>query len=156
MTAEPEIDTTVEPDWDAPISIALTPAAIIHAVFPTADSVHTGWDSCIDQSLVVAETNAVDDVSGNHCRLIRQEYMEDHAPEVTWQDWTVELKLSNTYISGHWRVEQTVAPSEWEWCRSEAESAFTSACTYIGKRVRRGLLIEEPPSSMPTASRTHH
>ena len=156
MTAKPEIDTTVEPDWDLPVTIQLSPAAIIHAVFPTADSVHTGWDTCIDQSLVVAETNAVEDLTGNHCRLIRQEYTEDHTPDATWHDWTVELKLGDTHISAHWRVEHTVSPAEWEWCLSEAETAFATACTYIGKRVRRGLLIEDPPNSMPAASRTHH
>ena len=38
-----ETDPTLEPDWDAPIKVQLTPAAIIHTLFPSADGVHTGW-----------------------------------------------------------------------------------------------------------------
>ena len=150
-----EIDTAVEPDWDLPLKLQLTPAGVIHALFASADSVHTGWDSCIDHGLVATETTAIDDLTGNHCRLVKQEYVEDHEPDQTWHDWVVELKLGDTYISAHWRVQHSTTPVEWEWCVSEAENAFATGCVLIGKRVRRGLVIEEPPNSLP-GSRTHH
>jgi len=37
----------------------------------------------------------------------------------------------------------------------EAEKAFTMACVLMGKRVRRGIVIEQPSTAART-SRTHH
>jgi hypothetical protein len=147
--------TTVEPDWDTPLVLALTPASISHALFASADAVHTGWDSCIDRTLVVEDITAVEERSGNHCRLVKQEYLEDDAPDVTWHDWTVEIKLGDTYIVGHWRLQDTLGPAAWEWYALEAENAFSHACVLIGKRARRGLVIEEAPDAVPPP-RTHH
>ncbi len=148
-------ETTVEPDWDTPLMLALTPASVVHALFASADAVHTGWESCIDQGLVVADVTALDDRGDNHCRLVKQEYVEDEDPDVTWHDWTVEVRIGETYVVGHWRLQDTLGPAAWEWYASEAEKAFSQACVLIGKRVRRGLIIEESPEASPP-SRTHH
>jgi len=150
---EPASD--MDPDWDTPLALALTPETIMHTLFASADNVHTGWDTCIDHSLVVVETTAVEDDSGNHCRLVEQEYVEGEAQEVTWHDWSVELKIGDVYVSAHWRAPDNASPAEWEWCASEAESSFSTACVLVGQRVRRGLIIEEPARRSRTP-RTHH
>jgi len=148
-------ETGVEPDWDEPLSISLTPAAMVHALFGSAEAVHTGWDSCIDPALTVADITALEDESGNHCRLVKQEYVEDEAPDTTWHDWAVELKIGDAYVTAHWQAQDTAGPSAWEWCASEAEKAFAGACVLVGKRARRGIVIEEPPHA-PRPARTHH
>ena len=155
MMTESDTDAVMEPDWDAPIKVQLTPAAIIHALFPSADGVHTGWETCVDHALVTQETNAVDNLSGNHCRLAEQEYVEDHSPDVTWHDWVVELKLGEIYIAAHWRTQQNANPADWDWCMGEAENAFASACVLVGKRTRRGLMVEDPPNTIPAAHTRH-
>ncbi len=147
--------TNGEPDWDTPLTITLTPEAIIYALFSSADTVHTGWESCVDRSLIVSEITAVDEQSDNHCRLVGQEYVEDEAPDVTWHDWAVELKLGEIYVTAHWHSQENASPSDWDWSAQEAETAFSSACLLIGKRVRRGLVVEEPSRALRTP-RTHH
>lgn len=144
-----------DPDWDTPLTFMLTPAAIIHSLFATADAVHTGWDTCIDHTLAVTETTVVDEASGNHCRLVEQEYVETEGAEENWHDWSVELKIGATYVSAHWRVLTTGSPSDWDWCAGEAEKAFMNACVLFGRRVRRGLVIDEASHS-GREPRTHH
>ncbi len=145
----------MDPDWDTPVRLTLTPAAIIDTVFFTADSVHTGDQSCVDQSLVVMETTAIDDQSENYCRFVEQEYMEEEETEVTWHDWAVEIRIEDVMVVGHWRATVTGSPSDWEWCATEAEKAFATACVLVGKRVRRGIVVDTP-SAAPRPSRTHH
>ena len=144
-----------EPDWDTPVSFTLTPEAIFHNFFASADSVHTGWASCVERNLIVTELTAVDEGSDNHCRMVEQEYAEETEPEVTWHDWAVELKIGEIYVIGHWRTTTNAAPADWDWCSSEAENAFANACLLIGRRVRRGLVIEEAAGNR-RASRTRH
>jgi hypothetical protein len=146
---------TVEPDWETPLSFSLTPSLIFHAFFTSADTVHTGWDSCIDPALLIEDMTVIDEHTGNHCRLVKQAYVEDEEPELTWHDWTVELKVGDTYLSAHWRAQAEWSPSDQAWCTAQAEDAFSNACTLVGKRVRRGLLVEEP-SRGPQPSRTRH
>lgn len=137
-------DTSTEPDWDTPLHFTLTPALVIHALFGTASSVHTGWSSCIEDSLVLSDLMAMDERTGNYCRLVEQEYMEDEKEETVWHDWAVELRLSKLLITGHWQAQVNTSPMEWEWCAREAEKAFSHACALFGKRVRRGLSVEDP------------
>jgi hypothetical protein len=144
-----------EPDWDTEIALTLTPAAIIHSLFGTADTVHTGWSSCVDDSLVAEELTVTDAEGRNHCRMVRQRYVEEEEPEETWNDWTVEIQIGRVCVAGHWRSRETSSPSELDWCSGEAEKAFSGACLLVGKRVRRGLVVEEPPAA-ERPSRTHH
>ena len=139
----------MEPDWDTALAVTLTPAAIAHVLFGSAPQVHTGWDTCIDPQLAVAELLAVDDLSGNHCRLVQQEYEEEDSGETVWHDWAVELKLKEIYVSAHWRAEVGGSGADWEWCVTEAERAFTQACLLVGKRVLRGMVVEEMPGAPP-------
>ena len=150
-----ELDATIEPDWDTPLTLTLTPAAIIHTTLASADFVHTGWETCIDHALVVSEMTVLDEQEHNHCRLVEQEYVEDGEPDVTWHDWGIELKIGDTYITAHWRARNTAAPSEWDWCAREAEKAFARTCVVVGKRVRRGIVVDEFRSGS-RAPRTHH
>lgn len=154
-TAMSPEDLDDEPDWDSPVTLELTPAAIIHTLFQSAESVHTGWDSCVDTALAVAETTVLDEDSINHCRLVEQRYVEGEQEEVTWHDWTVELKLGEVYMSAHWRTTDPGSRAEWDWCAREAENAFANACVLVGRRVRRGLVIEEP-SPNPRVIKTRH
>jgi len=117
-------DSGHEPDWDAAIDLQLAPAAIIHALFGSAESVHTGWESCIQHDLVVFELSAIDDHSDNHCRLIEQEYVEDPSQEITWHDWIVELKLGRVYISAHWRVPRRQPRRVGLVCRPDREGVY--------------------------------
>ena len=142
-------DDDMEPDWDTALAITLTPASIAHVIFASAPQVHTGWETCIDQQLAVAELAAIDDLSGNHCRLVQQEYEEEDSGETVWHDWAVELKLKDVYLSAHWRAVVGGPGVEWEWCVNEAERAFTQACLLVGKRVLRGMVVEEVPGAPP-------
>jgi hypothetical protein len=96
-----------------------------------------------------------DDAGGNYCRLVEQAYAEDEQPDVTWHDWAVELRLGEVYVTAHWRTEEDASPSDWEWCALQAEEAFSRACVLLGKRVRRGLVVDEPVRA-PKPARTHH
>ena len=145
----------LEPDWDTPLNVTLTPAGIIDTVFATADAVHTGFDTCIEPKLILVDITAIDESSDNYSRYVEQEYVEDDAPDTTWHDWTIELKIESTFVVAHWRVAVTGSPSDWDWCATEAEKAFTAASVLVGKRVRRGLVVDES-SYGPRPPRTQH
>ena len=148
-------DSSVDPDWDTPLTITLTPDAIMRHLFTTAESVHTGWDSCVEHNLIVGETTALDEDSGNYCRLVEQEYLEDQEPEITWHDWVVVVKLGEVCLSAHWRARNQDSPAEWDWCTREAEQAFSAGCLLVGKRARRGWIIEGS-AEQGRAPRTQH
>jgi lysozyme family protein len=149
-------ETGPEPDWDTPLQISLTPGLLIHALFGTANTVHTGWTSCVDDSLAMADLVTMDEASGSYCRLVEQEYVEDGNEEVVWHDWTVELRIGNVLTTGHWQIQTTTTPMEWEWCAREAEKAFEKACTLFGKRIRRGVGVEEPNlATQPPKAQRH-
>ncbi|MCP5142616.1 MAG: hypothetical protein H6926_03245 [Chromatiales bacterium] len=142
-----------EPDWDLPINLSLTANGIIHALFANARQVHTGWESCIDPSLVVFELTT-EDASGNVCRLVEQEFETDDGQN--WHDWSVELKLGNTYVVGHWQLALEGSYADWDWCGDESAKAFEKACVLLGKRVRRGIGIEDAPMDTPPPSAHRH
>ena len=81
----------LEPDWESPLTLSLTPTAIFTVLFASADEVHTAWQSCVDSALVVGENVARDEGSANYCRLVEQEYEEDGSVG-PWHDWCVEVK----------------------------------------------------------------
>ncbi len=137
----------IDPDWDTQLTISLTPAVIAHVAFTSAPQVHTGWESCLDPQLIIAELNAVQDETGNHCRLVQQEYEEEGDENIVWHDWTVELKLGQTFLSAHWRTSVTSSGAEWDWCVREAEAAFKSAGLLVGKRITRGMVVDDLPAS---------
>ena len=143
---------TLEPDWDLPLALNITPAGIATALFVTADEVHTAWQSCIDQSLIVAESVAHDQHGGNYCRLVEQEYEEQGADGI-WHDWAVELRIGEACITGHWRVPVDGRGADWHWCNNEAQRAFTSACVLFGRRVGRTVFIEESLADGPPMTR---
>ena len=152
-------DNSPDPDWDTPLQIATTPALLIHALFGTASTVHTGWDSCVDSQLVLADLSTMDEQTGDYCRLVEQEYEEDEQEKeqrVVWHDWAVELRLGNVFVTGHWQMPLTGSPMDWEWCSREAEKAFDKACLLFGKRTRRGIGVEEPaPGTQPPKQQRH-
>lgn len=145
---------TGEPDWDIPLSLTLTPGLLIHALMSTASAVHTGWSSCIDDTLVLTNQVAMDDQAGHYVRLVEQEFVEDDQPDMVWHDWTLEVRIGSVLTTGHWQFPATSHPSEWDWNAREAERAFERACVLIGRRVRRGIQVEEPIlEDMPRARR---
>lgn len=145
-----------EPDWESPLHLALTPALLFHALMSTASAVHTGWASCIDDKLVVADVLSMDD-AGSYVRLVEQEFYEDEDPETVWHDWTLEIRLGQVLTTGHWQIPNTASPMEWDWNGREAEKAFEKACVLIGRRVRRGLAVEEPaPGEQPPPRTSRH
>lgn len=145
-----------QPDWNLPLSFTITPESVMVTVFASAEEVHTGWDTCVNPALILSETTAVDSSTSNHCRLVEQEYTYDDQPDVTWHDWTVELRVGEVYLLGHWRVQVNEAPAMWSWSSTEAENAFMTACTLIGQRVRRGLVVENSSASPPVPPRSRH
>ena len=138
-----------EPDWGSPLQLELTPALLIHALMTTASAVHTGWSSCIDEKLVVSGVVSMDDAAGNYVRLAEQEFYEDEDPEVTWHDWTLEIRIGNVLTTAHWQVPVSASPMEWAWHAREAEKAFERACLLVGRRVRKGLVVDEPAPAEP-------
>ena len=145
-----------QPDWSTPLNLTLTPEAIMSTAFATAEEVHCGWDTCVNPALVLSETTSVDPMTSNHCRLLEQEYSYDDQPDITWHDWTCELRVGEMYLLGHWRVQLNEAPAMWAWCANEAESAFINACMLIGQRARRGLIVESTTPVAPVPPRSRH
>ncbi|MBK1708859.1 MULTISPECIES: hypothetical protein [Marichromatium] len=146
-------DTVGDPDLDTPLSLTLSPAMLFHALMGSASAVHTGWQSCIDNALVVSELIATDDRVGNYCRLVEQEFVEDEQPDTVWHDWTLEIRIDPVLITGHWQLPATAHPSEWEWNAREARRAFERACVLFGRRTRPGVVIDEPAPAAPSVPR---
>ncbi len=155
MSMTPELDQNSEPDWDTPLTLTLTPALLIHALMSTASAVHTGWASCIDDSLILSEQTAMDEPSGNYVRLVEQEFADEEQGGMVWHDWTLEIRIGSVLITGHWQFPTTAPPAEWDWHLREAERAFERACVLIGRRVRRVLAVEEPVSTETPPVRRH-
>lgn len=151
-----DTESTAEPDWETPLQLSLTPAMLIHALFPTAESVHTGWRSCVDNKLVTGDLSTIDERSGNYCRLAEQEFVEDGNDEEVWHDWVVELRIGEVLVAGHWYAQLGASPMEWDWSAREAETAFDKACVLLGRKVRRGIAVEEPAAQVPAPKRRHH
>jgi hypothetical protein len=157
MTQDPRIEPEPgEPDWDTPISLTTTPALLIHALMATASAVHTGWSSCVDDSLLLSDLVAMDDQTGNYARLAEQEFVEDGKPETVWHDWTLELRFGPVLTTGHWQVEVASHAAEWEWNAAEARRAFERACVLIGRRVRPALAVDDPMPSEPVPRTSRH
>ena len=76
-----------EPDWDSPLQFNLTPGMLIHALMAMATAVHTGWESCIEDGLVVSDLVAMDDGAGTSIRLAEQEFYEDNNPDSVCSSW---------------------------------------------------------------------
>ncbi len=150
-------EASAEPDWDTPLTFTLTPALLIHSLFASANTVHTGWTSCIDNELILNDLVSMDDNSGNYCRIVEQEYLEDGGDDETvWHDWAVELRLGTVLITGHWQIQTTTSPMDWEWCAKQAEDAFGKACVLLGRRMRRGVGVEEPDLDIQMTKQARH
>lgn len=144
------MNTEQDPDWELPLALTLTPAMLIHSLFPMAQQVHTGSESCVDPKLALNELMAVDQRTGNHARLVEQEYVEDgDDDESIWHDWTVEVRIGDVWVTGHWQQPVHGSPVEWEWCAREAERAFRRAAVLFGKQVRPGLVVVDDPAGQP-------
>lgn len=144
-----------DPSWESPLTLGLTPAAVLNTFFASAQSVHTAWRTCVDDTLIVGETTIVAEMNANHCRFVEMEYSDEESAEETWHDWTVELKIGEVFLLAHWRARVNGSPADWEWSANEAERAFINAAALLGRRVRRGLVIEEPAEAARTPSTRH-
>ncbi len=154
MTEEKDLS---EPDWDSPLTLRLTPSLLIHALMSTASAVHTGYSSCVDDKLVVNSVVSMDDTVGNYVRLVEQEFYEDEDPETVWHDWTLEISIGDVLTTGHWQVPNNSSPMEWEWNAGQAEKAFGRACVLLGRRVRQGLVVDDPvPMEKPPPRFSRH
>jgi hypothetical protein len=123
----------------------------------TASAVHTGWSSCIEDKLVLSNLVSMENVAGNYVRLAEQEFFEDEDPEIGWHDWTLEIRVGEVLTTGHWQIPASAPPMEWDWNAREAEKAFENACLLVGRRVRRGLAVDEPaPSEQPPPRSSRH
>ena len=145
-----------EPDWETPLSLTTTPALLIHALMGTATAVHTGWASCVDETLVSSNLLAMDDSVGNYVRLVEQEFFEDGKPDQVWHDWTLEVRIGAVLTTGHWQLEVSAHPSDWDWNARESRRAFERACVLIGRRVRETLAVEEPEGTEPIPRASRH
>jgi hypothetical protein len=151
-----DFDPSADPDWDRPLNFRLTPELIVHALMETASAVHTGWDSCIDEDAILSQIAAMDDTGDKTVRLVEQEFADDEDSSASWHDWALEVRAGGVWTVGHWQVRSTAAPIDWEWAAAAAERAFERACVLIGRRVRKGLVVEEPlPRELPPRSSRH-
>ena len=151
-----ELDTTPDPDWDSPLRLELTPELIVHAIMDSASAVHTGWQSCIDEVAQVDQLQVLDDRGANLVRLVEQEFAEEADSEAVWHDWALEVRIGKVIVTGHWQVRTNAAALDWEWHERAAEEAFARACVLLGRRVRRGLVVEEPmPRDLPPRASRH-
>ena len=150
-------EPTEEPDWDTPLSLNVTPQGLIQALFWSANAVHTGWSSCLDPALTLDELKTVDEATGNWCRLIEQELLEETPEDSAWHDWTVELRIGDIYVTGHWQIPVNATPMEWEWHARAAEQAYGRACVLFGRRARKAVAVEDPvaPQVPPSDVRRH-
>jgi len=154
MLQEQEV---TEPDWDSPLTLKLTPALLMHSLMTTATAVHTGYASCVDDKLVVNDLISMDGSVGNYVRLVEQDFYEEEDPETVWHDWTLEISIGKILTTGHWQISANASPMEWEWTAREAEKAFGRACVLIGRRVRQGLVVDEPvPVEQPYPRMSRH
>ncbi|HGG59182.1 MAG TPA: hypothetical protein ENK26_04595 [Gammaproteobacteria bacterium] len=146
-----------QPAWGSKLSLNVTPEGLATSLFATATETHTSWESCVLKENVLNEVTVGDDVVGNYCRLLEQEYAGERPENPPWHDWTVEIKIGEVYVTAHWQLPVNAAPFEWDWCEKEAAEAFARGCVLFGKRVHRGgLIIEEAFSPESTAKATHH
>jgi hypothetical protein len=66
------------------------------------------------------------------------------------------VRIGKVYTIGHWQLRTNAAQLDWEWHARAAEQAFERACVLVGRRVRRGLVIDEPmPRDLPPRSSRH-
>jgi hypothetical protein len=155
-TATGNFADQTDPDWDMPLTIKLTPELIVHALMQNAAAVHTGWESCIDDDLALSQLVAMDDAGSNAVRLVEQEFMDEQEEDLVWHDWALEVRIGKVITTGHFSLRVNSPPLDWEWHAREAENAFDRACVLIGRRVRRGLVIEEPmPRELPPRASRH-
>ncbi len=151
----PDFKLGADPDWDSPLNFTLTPELIAHALMETASAVHTGWASCIDEEAILSQRTAMDETGEKSIRLIEQEFVDEQDNTAAWHDWALEVRVGSVFILAHWQTRLDAPTVEWEWSASAAERAFERACVLLGRRVRRGLIVEEPvrPELPPHASR---
>ncbi len=151
-----DIDDAPDPDWDSPMTISLTPELLVHALMENASAVHTGWQSCVQEDVVLSSLIAMDDSGASSVRLVEQEFADEEDAEAGWHDWAVEIRIGAIVTTGHWQLRTNAAPLDWEWHAREAEQAFDRACVLLGRRVRRGLVVDEPvPRDIPPRSSRH-
>jgi hypothetical protein len=66
------------------------------------------------------------------------------------------VRIGDVLVTGHWQIQVNAPPMEWDWCARAAESSFDKACVLVGKRTRRGIVIDEgDPQTPPQKPRTH-
>ena len=145
-------DSDVEPDWDMPLQVNLTPADLSGTLFSTADEVHTAWQTCVDPRLVLAESIGQSPHNANYCRLVEQEYDEEGS-DLPWHDWTVEIRIGEICITGHWRLQTNARGVDWDWCNREAQQAFRAGCVLFGQRVGNTIYVEQVTPAGPAPTR---
>jgi hypothetical protein len=110
-----------------------------------------------DDKLVANDMVSMDGAVGNYVRLVEQDFYEDEDPETVWHDWTLEISIGKILTTGHWQIPSNASPMEWEWTAREADKAFGRACILIGRRVRQGLVVDEPvPIEQPHPRMSRH
>ncbi|MBK1650031.1 hypothetical protein CKO36_15860 [Rhabdochromatium marinum] len=150
------IDGLAEPDWDSPLQITLTPEQLAKTLMETATAVHTGWESCVQEDVVLNQIVAMDDRGQNFVRLVEQEFADDEDVDVIWHDWALEICIGRVMTIGHWHLRNDSPPVDWDWHARQAERAFQRACVLLGRRARRGLWVEEVmPQEVPPRARQH-
>jgi hypothetical protein len=151
----PDFTPGADPDWDSPLNFKLTPELIAHALMETASAVHTGWESCVDEEAILSQIAAMDETGDKSIRLIEQEFVDEQDNTAVWHDWALEVRVGSVFILAHWQARSNAPAVDWEWSAAAAERAFERACVLLGRRVRRGLVVEEPlrPELPPRSSR---
>ena len=140
---------TLDPDWDSPLTLNVTPAGLAGALFSSADEVHTAWQSCVDPNLVVAESVAHDANTSNYCRLVEQgtKRTAARASGTTGASNCASAKSTFPAIGArHGRAARI------SWSNDEAQKAFWRLRA-LRRRVGRTVYVEEPLESGPSPTR---
>ncbi|MFP4279102.1 MAG: hypothetical protein ACLFNA_02325 [Halochromatium sp.] len=155
INSPPDFTLGADPDWDSPLTFKLTPELIAHALMETASTVHTGWESCIDEDAILSQVAVMDETGDKSLRLIEQDFVDEQDNTLAWHDWTLEVRVGAVFILAHWQVRANAPVVDWEWSAAAAEHAFERASVLLGRRVRRSLVVEEPqrPELPPRSSR---
>jgi hypothetical protein len=104
----------------------------------------------------VSELVVMDDSGGASVRLVEQQFADEEDSDVVWQDWAVEVRIGRVVTTGHFSVRSNAPALDWNWHLQEAERAFDRACVLVGRKVRRGLVIDEPlPRELPPRASRH-
>lgn len=143
---EPKSPPLPQPALDKPLFWGITPSEIYESCIESFETAWTSFESSVDPDLVVSETVARNERTGNVCRLVEEAWTEEDRSDPSSSRefmtmFTVELKLGIAMINATWTCSADEGDAAREYLRTAAENTFIKMSALIGKRVRRGIIV---------------